>query len=284
MKYLALLAMYCFAVPMNGQQASTQAHSAQQKTGGEQPQNYESVSVRTVSIDRLDIKQQQGSEGKSNQEKLPLSSYLRRLIAPETLPNLILCVAGIAGIVVAWRSLKTLETQTKAARDAAEAARLNAQAIINAERAWVVIRVEYVAPYEFNFRAVNVGKTPAKITGIYSSQVAIRRGQEFEVTPEYDKGESLISSPPCFLPATDGTIIWRCNLTDLRGTRTVEEWIDDYKRGLYSVTIYGKITYYDTLEASPKEPHVTKWLYWHVPIPGALPIPDPKRPEYNSYT
>jgi uncharacterized membrane protein YcjF (UPF0283 family) len=79
--------------------------------------------------------------------------------------NLILAVVGFVGIIVAWMTLLKIERQTKAgevaalaAKAGAEAALLNAQAVINAERAWIVIDVESPAPNQFNFVATNTGR------------------------------------------------------------------------------------------------------------------------------
>lgn len=84
---------------------------------------------------------------------------------------------GITGFY-AWVSRRTLETiqdqaetnraqfekQLKVAKEAATAAQQNAQAIINAERAWVHVRLEHQATNYYAFEVSNVGKTPAIIT------------------------------------------------------------------------------------------------------------------------
>ena len=226
------------------------------------------------------------------------NAYLCRVLTTTNLPTIYLVLIGIGGIAVAVGTLQilsrqadTMEEQVRmardnahAARDNAKAARLNAQAVINAERAWVVVNVALQAPNEFIFSAKNVGKTPAKIIGIYSSKTSLNRGEKFEPSPEYEKGESLLSSPPCLLPPTVEIPIYHYKLAELRGNRSVEEWLSYFIRGFANVYVYGKITYYDVFEASPKEPHVTKWLYWHMPIEGSVLIPSPKHPEYNDYT
>jgi hypothetical protein len=81
---------------------------------------------------------------------------------------------GITGFY-AWVSRRTLKTiqdqaetnraqfeeQLKVARNAVAAAQQNAQAIINAERAWVHVRLEHQATNYYAFQVSNVGKTPA---------------------------------------------------------------------------------------------------------------------------
>lgn len=147
-----------------------------------------------------------------------------------------------------------------------------------------MVSVEATAPGKFEFKATNVGKTPAKITAIYYANSALTRDQKFEVTPEYEKGESLMGAPLGLLPSSASIIICRFEHAEMRGNRSPEEWQSFFARGFANVFTYGKIAYYDTLEVSPKEPHLTKWFYWHLPMNGALPIADPRRPEYNTYT
>jgi hypothetical protein len=114
-------------------------------------------------------------------------SYLSRLFSPENLPSIVLAIAGISGIVVAIRTLNVIKRQTDAAESAANAAKLNAEALINAERVWIMIElqpvpgmggvmdVEEVAKHivdvishttSFNVRLIckNDGRTPAWIT------------------------------------------------------------------------------------------------------------------------
>ncbi len=56
--------------------------------------------------------------------------------------EIILAVITGGGVIAAWRGLPEFKRQAEAAKDAAEAAKLNAQAVMNAERAWIVIEVE----------------------------------------------------------------------------------------------------------------------------------------------
>ena len=77
------------------------------------------------------------------------------------LANYLLVIAGIGGIVVAALTLKKIERQSKAGEDAANAALLNAQALINAERPWLIVEASgfpYIA-----LKMVNKGRTPAQL-------------------------------------------------------------------------------------------------------------------------
>jgi hypothetical protein len=77
----------------------------------------------------------------------------------------LLAVVGLLGIFLAWRTVS-------ATRDAAEAALLNAQAVINAERASLLFTTKKVSAYRnyggwiFQIYAKNFGKVPARRVSI----------------------------------------------------------------------------------------------------------------------
>ncbi len=71
----------------------------------------------------------------------------------------------ITGVAV-WAALQTLDDlkeQTAIAKKSADAALLNAQAIINSERPWVTFFAIGSENDVYSFRAGNVGRSPAKI-------------------------------------------------------------------------------------------------------------------------
>jgi hypothetical protein len=82
--------------------------------------------------------------------------------------------------VIAWQSTET--------RDAAKAALLNAQAVINAERAWLVISG---APLNgpaggFTLHCKNKGRTPAMLIESSAGCVAAKKGDlDFSREPQY---------------------------------------------------------------------------------------------------
>ncbi len=86
--------------------------------------------------------------------------------------NLVLVILGYAGIMMALSLLKKIDRQTGYAETAAEAAAasshaalMTAQAILNAERSWILISVEPSPSAEnsFTIMATNRGRTPARI-------------------------------------------------------------------------------------------------------------------------
>lgn len=199
-----------------------------------------------------------------------------------------LAVIGWIAACFAKKTLRWLGVQTRANARAAQAALFGAQAVINAERAWIVVSVESPEPNEFNFRATNVGKTPAKIKSIWSSPITFWRDSELEIPPDEKTGESLLSTPPCLLPPTDSQIVLRCDIGKLGpgqyvGPDASARVQNDIQKGFRSLYFYGRIIYSDTLD--DKSIHETKWLYWYLPVgERAQAIPDPRHPELNSYS
>jgi hypothetical protein len=173
-----------------------------------------------------------------------------------------------------------LKDSVAAAEKSADAALLNARAVINAERPWIVVSVESQGANQFIFKATNVGRTPARIVSIWGQREIVHRGNKFQVSLDYEKGEGLINTPPCLLPPTAYCTAFLNNSEELR-LNSPDVW-SSFEGGFSVMFSYGKIIYFDTLE--PKVQHETKWLYWHLPMVGALPFPHPLMPEYNTYT
>ena len=103
-------------------------------------------------------------------------SYLHELLLPQNIPSIALVGVGIAGIWVAICTLTDIQRQTGhlrrsviASRKSARAALLNAQAVINSERPWIIIEFQkimasdHAGKAQFHIVAVNRGKTVARI-------------------------------------------------------------------------------------------------------------------------
>ena len=85
-------------------------------------QNSKKAKPESSASDTVVEVQQETASAQSNDAKNALQGYFTRLIAPGNLPNIILCFAGIGGIIVAVRTLKAVERQTKATEDSVKSA------------------------------------------------------------------------------------------------------------------------------------------------------------------
>jgi len=194
-------------------------------------------------------------------------------------------IALIVQAIVRGKQTRKLSKTTIVSKKATEAALQNAQAVINTERAWIVISVESIVRNQFSFRATNVGKTPAKIISIYGSQLIVNRSEKLKIPEEYGReGGNTFNILPSFLPPTANRIFFQCSIEDLRGRNSVKVWLNYLAKGYFTAYFLGRIVYSIPLEGAVDTPHETRWLYMYVPIEGALPIPDPMHPEYNDCT
>jgi hypothetical protein len=91
-----------------------------------------------------------------------------------TWPTWGLAVIGFITAIFAGYTLRVISRQTniaqdaaRAAKDSANAALLQVQAVINSERPWVVVDVKEETPAElFVFHMINIGRTPAEIISV----------------------------------------------------------------------------------------------------------------------
>jgi hypothetical protein len=198
-------------------------------------------------------------------------------------PDGMLVIVGIITcLVIGWQSWETRKS-ARGAQKAAEAALLNTQVVINAERAWIVVDVESPAPGKFNFIAKNVGRTPAKVRSIWSSPIITKRGKTLCIPPDEQTKDSLIGMSPCLIPPTDTYTVLRCDIAELDKGNAFGVGVT-FSQGFADLRFYGRIVYFDILQPETAIPHETKWLYWHIPIDGAMPFPDPDYPLQNTYT
>jgi hypothetical protein len=110
--------------------------------------------------------------------------------------NGLLVIAGFLGIRVAYKTLKTLERQARSTHHqavqvrkqtglltkSAEAALLNAQAVIDSERAWIhadFISREIIGVTRYSLVITNQGKTPAQVFGYHIWHGLLTEGVPF---------------------------------------------------------------------------------------------------------
>ncbi|MEO6804541.1 MAG: hypothetical protein ABI209_00195 [Edaphobacter sp.] len=98
--------------------------------------------------------------------------YLYKVVKPDVFPVWLtmLVTAGVG--VIALKTLGDIKKQTRIGTRSARAALLSAKAVINSERAWLVIGFEQTNNTDtgalpiFKFTCLNQGKTPAVIKRI----------------------------------------------------------------------------------------------------------------------
>ena len=148
--------LYAF-LPVHGQKKAAQTNP------GDESAQHGGTPVAVTAIN------QQTAKDQTETPKQEPKSYLDTLISANNLPNLLLVAVGVGAIVFAWKTVA-------ATRDAAKAALSNAQAVINAEGAWMIPKIIQPANYglimfpsearndpelKIKLTIINHGKTPA---------------------------------------------------------------------------------------------------------------------------
>ena len=189
-------------------------------------------------------------------------SYFWRLLSPENIPNIALVLVGVVGIIVAIRTLGDLHAQTEIASKAASAALLNAQAVINAERAWIVVELHPLAHRDedgqwideggrrlttedivagkhmaYSLRIKNMGRTPAQILRYQFGYTCLADGVK-DLPPNSDGDTAQTgefkhflpngSDPMEILPALDAAIYmrdYRTEIDELKRTALFHGWV-----------------------------------------------------------
>lgn len=212
-----------------------------------------------------------------------------------------------AGVMIANATLKRIELQTtyveeaakaahessnaalesaNAAQQAANAAVLQTQALIAAERPWILITVEPSLKVENGFMvtATNRGRGPAKIVQA-SDRIGVAADEtQLPETPEYSKEESSnLPLPLILLPGESAGIRafcredvkWVCKTPE--SMRRVEYWQE-------KIFLYGKITYLDLVTAAEQPSYETDWCCWYIhgEKKSGMVIAGP--PDYNRHS
>jgi hypothetical protein len=207
--------------------------------------------------------------------------------------NIVLAVLGYVGIMIALSVLKKIERQTRSSETAAtaaalsaQAALLNAQAVIDAERPWLLISVEPSVGQEnaFIVTVTNRGLTPASIAAT-SEQIRIAVDEtHLPAAPEYDKSEPTPPLVPIILVPGETSGIKTFSREEARGVCESDERFKKVENWDEKIFIYGKVIYRDLIAPPDKQTHETSWCCWYIHgrQKSGLVISGPEG--YNSHT
>src|ERR1019366_8518302 len=101
--------------------------------------------------------------------------------------------------------LTEMERQTAATREAADAALLNAEAVMRGERAWLLVEditanaIDFIRHPHFSFRVVNYGRTPAQVQG-YRAYCQISASDEIPDDRSFMEGSGGRGDDPIVPP------------------------------------------------------------------------------------
>lgn len=172
---------------------------------------------------------------------------------------LLATIIGVGGGIV---GLIFLIVQTMATKKAANAALLNAQAVINAERPWITITVEQSQSDSqvFIFVATIKGRTPARIITGDATHEFIADVFKLKSPPVYDS--PILEPPETLLVDKETFNIYPVgvNPVSIIEQRKMTSLIDG--ANLF-VVFYGRLVYEDMFPKDGRgyEPHETRWCY-----------------------
>jgi hypothetical protein len=249
-------------------------------------QQTDSATGRTVAVEN----EQAPDRRADNHSKEP-PSYLHELLLPQNVPAVALVLVGVAGIITAIYTLKVLSRQAVSmrrqtthlrksvihSRKSAEAALLNAQAVVNSERPWMIIELTPIpgAPKQgyVSFHAWNRGRTPAEIMAYQGDFFYHGYSEEFASEPIFKPLETRYRV--CISPG-NSIEIYGFSLT---GSLPPDhwEWMQKERKYLY---FYGNIVYRDLIAYSE---HESRFCYWLSPVDGVGLIMGGER-NWNKYT
>jgi len=212
-----------------------------------------------------------------------------RAFSGANLPTWLLVLVGIGGVLAALRTIGTLEKQ-------ANAAMLNAQAVINAERPWFVVSLTLdESGRRFSLSCLNQGNTPGKIISMSADYCFVDKPEDLPIPPVYSSAAVM---PDLSL------IVHRDSFPIGKGIDP-EHVIgqNDRRESVYEriefLAYYGNVVYRDTLypESSEEGNHESRWCFIYEPsgLPkltkAALAVLNPVGTfarsgpvEYNGYT
>jgi hypothetical protein len=200
--------------------------------------------------------------------------------APWLLPDriawvarILLAVLGYVGIILALSTLKKIERQShyaevtaQAAADSAQAALLHAQAIIRAERPWILITVEPSrgADNTFTVTATNRGRGPARIVSTIDKITSAVDQTHLPEQPEFDEvSPSTALSSVVLLPA-ESTGIKTFSRDEVKSFCGSDEKLKRVEKWEELILLYGKVIYRDLMQVGEGETHETSWCCWYI--------------------
>jgi hypothetical protein len=207
--------------------------------------------------------------------------------------NLVLVVLGYVGIMLAWSTLKKIERGSRsvelvatAAADSAQAALLNAQAILDAGRPWLLISILPSPDLENSFAvmATNRGRSPARIVGTAEQVIFAMDETQLARTPEYPSEELTPPLVPIILMPGESVEIKPFSREDLKSICDSEERLRSIENWEEKVYIYGKVVYRDLTAPPDKPTNETAWCCWYIHGRHKSGLVFAGPPDYNVHT
>jgi len=240
---------------------------ANQTTQNSSQRAQRKVNPQTTTIENSPTKQ--NFTQNNYQEPKEKTSNWNDAFAPQTLPSWILALVGIAGIFVAIGTMVFIAIQAVAGKRAAEAALLNAKAVVNSERAWLMVvpinaslwnkDIAFRETPSVNIQFKNWGKTPAFIVEYCYRFVSMTK-EEFTNPLRY--GEPLILPDGEPIPPQELSI--RFNREWEAGRKLTDDEFKAIAARELVLLLYGFIRYRTIFYRDTKELGETRFCFRYI--------------------
>ncbi|MFP5204577.1 MAG: hypothetical protein ACLGSH_04400, partial [Acidobacteriota bacterium] len=181
--------------------------------------------------------------------------------------NLILVLLGYIAIMMALSLLRKIERQTEyvetaaqAAADTAHAALAQAQAMVRAERPWILMTVRPAQNIENGFAivATNRGRGPALILSTVDEIVSAVDEGHLAPEPEF-RNEPVAPADPLILLPGETTELLSFSRADVKRVCESEERLARVEKWEEKVFLYGKVVYCDLTAPDHAPAHESSW-------------------------
>jgi hypothetical protein len=213
---------------------------------------------------------QNAEQGKSS------PPWWHKLLAwPEGITAWLLMFTLGAIIWQAWETRNAVE----AGRNAAEAALINAKALINSERPWILVttidKPDFLGNHDV--LAVNRGRTPAAIVSIEKNCVLAEGEEALPKLPVFE--EKLAFTEPVILLPEETYRLYGIAALLAEFSSASPEQFAKFEEGEIEAYAFGKVLYRDLLSPPTDPLHETSWCYMFIPATEEDVYIEPRRPD-----
>lgn len=241
-KHLVILATLLIGAGIMAGQANKDADP------NPQPAKHEQPALHAANGEQSQTKSGNGEEKDGNKPPTGNAALERPQIWWLDSNWVLVIIAGFTGLVICWQSFET--------KNAAKAALLNAQALINAERPWIMATIEEsIGPRGgFQLYVTNKGRSPAMIT---EAQLGCAVATDISALPAMAPyGPGSMAKDRIILNDEKQVMTWFSvgTLKNIVG--------EDFPIGPSEndVFVFGRIVYRDLLSPSNFAEHETRWI------------------------
>ena len=206
--------------------------------------------------------------------------------------NIVLVVLGYIAILFALSLLRKIERQTRygeaaaqAAQESAQAALTQAQAMLRAERPWILMSVRPSQNIEngFSVVATNRGRSPARILSTIDEIVSAVDEAHLSAKPEY-RSQPVAPEDPMILLPGETTELLSFSRADVKRICESEERLARVEKWEEKIFLYGAVTYRDLATTDDAPAHESSWFCWYIHGRQKSGMVMAGSPAYNQHT